>query len=158
MSEKNPIRVLIVDDHRENLVFAGRLHGVAEPERRARELLEAQDLAHVADRRAGTFSRGMSQRLSIARALVHDPELLLFDEPFTGLDRAAADALADRLGALRSADRTCVLVTHELHQASRLASEAVVMSRGRIVHRAQGAALERTALEAAYATAAGGPS
>jgi heme exporter protein A len=139
----------------ENLVFAGRLQGVRDPEVRARQLLEAQDLAHVADRRAGTFSRGMSQRLSIARALVHEPELLLFDEPFTGLDRAAADALAERLGALRSAERTCVLVTHELHQASRLASEAIVLARGRIVHRARGEALERSALEAAYATAAG---
>ena len=138
----------------ENLVFAGRLQGVPDPAGRASELLAAQDLAHVADRRAGTFSRGMSQRLSIARALVHDPELLLFDEPFTGLDRAAADALAERLAALRGAQRTCVLVTHELHQASRLASEAVVLARGRILHRAEGAGLERDALEAAYSEAA----
>jgi heme exporter protein A len=141
---------------RENLVFVGRLQGVRDPEQRARQLLEAQDLAHVADRRAGTFSRGMSQRLSIARALVHEPELLLFDEPFTGLDRAAADTLAARLAALRSTERTCVLVTHELHQASRLASEAIVLARGRIVHRARGEALGRTALETAYAAAATG--
>jgi heme exporter protein A len=139
----------------ENLVFAGRMQGVANPQRRASELLEAQGLAHTAERRAGTFSRGMCQRLSIARALVHDPELLLFDEPFTGLDRAAADALAERLASLRDGDRTCVLVTHELHQASRLASEAIVLADGRIVHRASGEALERDALEAAYAQAAG---
>ena len=141
----------------ENLAFAGRMHGVAEPDRRARELLETQDLAHIAQRRAGTFSRGISQRLSIARALVHDPELLLFDEPFTGLDRAAADALAERLAGLRNAERSCILVTHELHQASRLASEAIVLARGRVVHRAEGGALERNALETAYAEAAGAP-
>ena len=139
----------------ENLVFAGRMHGVAEPGRRATELLETQGLAHVAERRAGTFSRGMSQRLSIARALVHDPELLLFDEPFTGLDRAAADALAERLAALRDGERSCVLVTHELHQASRLASEAIVLAYGRVVAREHGGNLERATLEAAYARATG---
>jgi ABC-type multidrug transport system ATPase subunit len=112
----------------ENLVFAGRMQGVANPQRRASELLEAQGLAHTAERRAGTF---------------------------TGLDRAAADALAERLASLRDGDRTCVLVTHELHQASRLASEAIVLADGRIVHRASGEALERDALEAAYAQAAG---
>ena len=94
-------------------------------------------------------------RRRFARDLVHDPVLLLFDEPFTGLDRAAADALAERLAGLRDGQRSCVLVTHELHQASRLASQAIVLARGRIVHRARGDALGRDALEAAYAQAAG---
>ena len=96
------------------------------------------------------------QRISIARALVHEPELLLFDEPFTGLDRGAADLLTDRLLALRDGQRTCVLVTHELHQASRLASEAIVLARGQVVHRARGDELAREALESAYARAAAG--
>jgi len=139
----------------ENLVFAGRLHGVSAPDRRATELLEAQGLSHVAGQRTGTFSRGMCQRLSIARALVHDPQLVLFDEPFTGLDRNAADQLSQRIGLLPAGQRTCVLVTHELHQASRLASEAIVLARGCIVHEARGDALQRDALEAAYAEAAG---
>jgi len=141
----------------ENLVFAGRMQGVADPAARATQLLESQDLLHVADRRAGTFSRGTSQRLAIARALVHSPRLLLFDEPFTGLDRAAADGLAARLAALREDGRSCVLVTHELHQASRLADEAVVLVRGEVAHRAAGAELGREALENAYAVAADGP-
>jgi heme exporter protein A len=138
----------------ENLVFTGRLHGVSDPAQRADMLLESQALTHVAHRRAGTFSRGMSQRLAIARALVHQPRLLLFDEPFTGLDRSAADHLGDQLATLRGDDRSCVLVTHELHQASRLAQEAIILARGRVVHRAEGDALERTALESAYADAA----
>jgi heme exporter protein A len=135
----------------ENLVFAGRMHGVADPDARARELLAAENLSDVADRRAGAFSRGMSQRLSIARALVHEPSLILLDEPFTGLDRSAADRLTDRLLALRDSGRSCVLVTHELHQVSRLANEAVVLVRGAVAARFEGATLERENLERSYA-------
>lgn len=141
----------------ENLVFAGRMQGVADPAARATELLDSQELARVAHRRVGTFSRGTSQRLAIARALVHHPRLLLFDEPFTGLDRGAADRLAGRLAALRDDGRSCILVTHELHQASRLADEAIVLARGQVVHRTSGDGLEREALESAYAVAADGP-
>ncbi|MEZ4216337.1 MAG: heme ABC exporter ATP-binding protein CcmA [Myxococcota bacterium] len=137
----------------ENLVFAARLCGVADPAARAHALLEAEGLAHAADRRAGDFSRGMSQRLAIARALVHDPRLVLLDEPFTGLDRSAADRLAERLAALRAQGRTCVLVTHELRAASRLADEAIVLLGGRVRARLRGAELEREALERAYGAA-----
>jgi len=138
----------------ENLVFAGRMQGVSDPAARAAELLESQDLLHVAHQRAGTFSRGTSQRLAIARAIVHQPPLLLFDEPFTGLDRSAGNRLGDQIAGLRDTGRSCVLVTHELHQASRLADEAIVLARGRVAHRAEGAALARETLEAAYAEAA----
>jgi len=137
----------------ENLVFAARMHGVAAPETRARELLEAEDLSHVADRRAAAFSRGMSQRLSIARALVHNPDLVLLDEPFTGLDRSAADRLGDRLLALRDQGRSCILVTHELHQVSRLAHKAIVLQHGRVTESLEGADLERENLEQGYAQA-----
>lgn len=136
---------------RENLVFACRMHGVADPNARALELLAAENLSDVAERRTGTFSRGMSQRLSIARALVHDPDLVLLDEPFTGLDRSAADRLADRLLALREQGQSCVLVTHELHQVSRLAHEALILVRGRVAKRFEAEALERENLEAGYA-------
>ncbi|MEE3330635.1 MAG: heme ABC exporter ATP-binding protein CcmA [Myxococcota bacterium] len=137
----------------ENLVFAARMHGVTDPEARASELLAAEDLRDVANRRAAAFSRGMSQRLSIARALVHDPDLVLLDEPFTGLDRSAADRLADRLLALRDQGRSCVLVTHELHQVSRLAHEAIVLQRGRVTESFEGSALDRENLERSYAQA-----
>lgn len=138
---------------RENLVFAARLHGVADPGGRADALLAEQDLAPVSSRQAGGFSRGMAQRLAIARGLVHDPAILLLDEPFAGLDRSAAARLAERLGRLRSEGRTLVLVTHELGLASTLADAAIVLSRGRIVQHAEGAALGAAALEAAYVTA-----
>ncbi len=138
---------------RENLVFAGRLHRVADPGTRADTLLAEEDLADVADRRAGGFSRGMAQRLSIARARVHDPALLLLDEPFTGLDHAAADRLSARLGALRERGQTLVLVTHELDRAAALADAAIVLRGGRIVARLAGDDLEPDRLALRYAEA-----
>jgi heme exporter protein A len=83
--------------------------------------------------RAGGFSRGMSQRLSIARGLVHDPEIVLLDEPFSGLDPRAASRLAERLGALRTAHRTVVLVTHDLARAAELADQTLMLVRGQAV-------------------------
>ena len=141
---------------RENLIFAGRLQRVDNPAARADVLLEEEGLVEARDRRAGTLSRGMSQRLSIARARVHDPELLLLDEPYTGLDRRSADRLTARLHGLRAAGHSLVLVTHDLHQAALLADVAVVLVRGQIVHRATGEALRPEPLEAAYAAALAG--
>jgi len=115
---------------RENLVFAARLHGVADPRARAARLLEAHDLGGLGDRRVGGFSRGMAQRVAIARALVHEPPLVLLDEPFTGLDPEAADALAARLAALHAGGRTVVLVTHGLGRAAAFAERVVVLRRG----------------------------
>jgi heme exporter protein A len=139
---------------RENLLFAARLHGVAKPRERADELLAELDLAGVADRAAGSFSRGLAQRLSIARALVHDPALLLLDEPFTGLDPVSADRLAQRIGALRAAGRALVLVTHELARAAALADCAIVLVDGRVAW-ASDACVGADALDAAYREALG---
>ncbi len=115
---------------RENLVLAGRLWGVADPAARAAQLLEEQDLGAAADRPVAAFSRGMGQRVAIARALVHDPEILLLDEPFTGLDPTAADRLAERLREAHTAQRTTVLVTHDLGRAAQLADAVLVLVRG----------------------------
>jgi heme exporter protein A len=114
---------------RENLWLAARLHGLPDAEARVEEALRAHGLADFAERRAGTFSRGMAQRLAIARALLHDPAVLLLDEPFTGLDAAAAARLAAQLGEARGA-RTTVLVTHDLERAASLADRALVLVRG----------------------------
>ena len=115
---------------RENLVLAGRLHGLAEPIQRADRLLEELELVGVAQQRAGTFSRGMAQRLAIARALVHDPPVLLLDEPFTGLDPRAAERLAERLADVRSSATTAVLVTHDLGRAAELSDAGLVLVAG----------------------------
>ena len=138
---------------RENLVFHGRVQGVEDPGLRADQLLHEEGLTAVAHRRAGTFSRGMAQRISIARALVQNPPLLLLDEPFTGLDRRAGDRLSERLQQLKSEGRAILLVTHDLLRASEIADAALVLLSGRVVQRAEGSALERAALETTYAEA-----
>jgi heme ABC exporter ATP-binding subunit CcmA len=140
---------------RENLRFAARLHGVADGAARAARLLAEQDLEAVADRPAAELSQGQSRRLAIARALVHEPALVLLDEPFAGLDRAAAARLAERLGALRAERRALVLVTHDLALAARLADEALVLLRGRVAHRAR-APFAADALERDYLAALAG--
>ena len=121
---------------RENLAFAARLHG----QRPARDALDAVlaefDLLDVAERRADTFSRGMAQRLAIARAVVHAPSLLLLDEPFTGLDEASGARLEARLVSQRDdaagRARSLVVVTHDPRRAVALADRAIVLHRGRV--------------------------
>jgi ABC-type multidrug transport system ATPase subunit len=115
----------------ENLRFYGELYAVSQPARRATELLEQVGLAHLARERVGRLSRGQQQRVTIARALLHDPPLLLLDEPDTGLDVAAfalLEALATRAG------HALVLTTHNLSAGLRLGTRAAVLSRGRLVH------------------------
>jgi len=98
---------------RENLRFFARLHGV-DNVRRADALLERMGLAAFGDERVGAFSRGMTQRLSIARALLHDPEILLLDEPLTGLDDASCDKVLEVLGELRDRGRALLIASHQL--------------------------------------------
>lgn len=138
---------------RENLIFAARLYDVPDPGPRADRLLAEAGLSDVADRPVGGFSRGMAQRVAIARALVHDPPVVLLDEPFTGLDRRAAARLAGRLAELRSERRTFLLATHDVASASRLADSAIVLSRGRISHRSDPGALDLESLDAALSAA-----
>jgi ABC-type nitrate/sulfonate/bicarbonate transport system ATPase subunit len=104
----------------------------------------------VASRAAGELSRGWAQRVAIARALVHDPSLLLLDEPFSGLDPRAAERLGERLALPRGGPRAAVLVTHELARAVQLGTRALVLVRGR-ARALDGAALANpAALEGAY--------
>jgi heme exporter protein A len=123
---------------RENLLFAARLHQVPDAAARVERWLERVGLSRVADLSVGGFSRGMSQRLAIARGLVHDPFLLLLDEPFAGLDARAAARLAEQLAALHAAGRTLVLVTHDLKRAAELSDRAIVLAAGRVVFDSQG--------------------
>jgi len=117
----------------ENLVFYARLYGLAQPKAAATEALEAVGLAERAGDRVGTFSRGMVQRLAIARAVLHGPDVLLLDEPFSGLDQAAAAALRRLLARLREERRTMVLVTHNLDEGLELATRVAIQVAGRFV-------------------------
>ena len=125
-------------------VFAD-LYGVAPAlvDGRVAELLASFDLSEAADRRVGTYSKGMRQRLALARALLHDPELLFLDEPTSGLDPVAARAVADRVRALRAEGRGIVLCTHDLNQAQALCDRVMVLEHGKVV--AEGAPSELAA-------------
>jgi heme exporter protein A len=115
----------------ENLVFTARLYNLADPTARAHAALTAQGLADRAHDRPRSLSRGMQQRAAIARALIHDPPLLLLDEPFTGLDAVAGDRLRALLAAHTGGLRAMVIVTHHASEAWELASRVGVMVRGR---------------------------
>ena len=117
---------------RENLSFFARLY--AAPASRVGELLARVGLVHAADRPARTYSRGMWQRLAIARATLHRPALLLLDEPFTGLDRDGCAMLAAILDEERARGAMLVLVSHDLEALPGLATRALVLGRGRLLH------------------------
>ena len=118
----------------ENLSLFAGLYGFAEPARRARELLSRVGLEDVrAGAPARSFSRGMQQRLALARALLPEPDLLLFDEPGSALDPAGAAWLTSVIAQQRAAGRMVILVTHDLDAAAAVAEQVVVLRRGRVV-------------------------
>ncbi len=119
----------------ENLVFWAALYGGPSAERgaRATALLERLGLSDRAAQPVWSLSRGLTQRAAIAKALVHDPRVLLLDEPFTGLDLAAAAELRNLLGELRGAGRVLVLATHNVDEGVELATDVAFQRRGRFV-------------------------
>jgi heme exporter protein A len=117
---------------RENLRLYARLYGLAEPEARAAELIARVGLEAAQDRVVRTYSRGMQQRLALARALVHDPPLLLLDEPFTGLDRSAVEMLKELLVERRAAGAILLLVTHDLEIAAELCGHLAILKGGKV--------------------------
>ena len=116
----------------ENLLFAARLYGVENPEERVLELLEAVELKHRRLDTVRTFSRGMTQRLSIARALIHDPDVVFLDEPYSGLDPHAVEIFDGLIDQVRE-NRTFVMVSHDLQKGFSMCSHALVLAKGRIV-------------------------
>ena len=119
----------------ENLLVYGRFFGLPRDEirRRSGELLEFVQLADRSESRVDSLSGGMKRRLTIARALVNDPELMLLDEPTTGLDPQARHALWDRLYRLKQQGVTLVLTTHYMDEAEQLCDRLVIMDRAQIV-------------------------
>lgn len=115
----------------ENLRFFADLYGLDRPAERVREALEHAALSDRADDVAGSFSRGMRQRLALERALLHSPRLLLLDEPFTGLDDISSVTLRNRLAAERARGAIVLVTTHELEAIDTLVDGAYVLNRGR---------------------------
>jgi heme exporter protein A len=114
----------------ENLKFYGRMYGLANLPDRIVRTLELVGLRGRSRDLVRTFSRGMQQRLSIGRAVIHDPEVILFDEPYTGLDQDAGNMLDTVLAAISAQGKTIVMTSHDLVRSAGLATRFDVMSRG----------------------------
>lgn len=120
----------------ENLAFYGRMYGIPPEEREAR-IAEVTEAVGLEKRRADlvrTFSRGMQQRLAIARAILHDPPVLLLDEPYTGLDQDAAATLDRALREVALRGRTVVMTTHDLARGISMADRVAILSKGKIAY------------------------
>ena len=131
---------------RENLAFFAALYGAHDPGAAADGALARAGLADRAHDPVSSFSRGMRQRVALERALIHEPRLVLLDEPFTGLDEASVGALVERLRGLRGQGAVVVLATHDLDVAEGLLDEVVFIREGRLVDARGGSA----ALRATY--------
>lgn len=134
----------------ENLVFYCRLYGVTDARPRSLEMLEKMGLAEAADQLVRGYSRGMKQRLTLARALLHEPRLLLLDEPYTGLDQHGSRLLTEVLRSLRDDGRTVLLITHNIGEGLQLCSRIVIQHRGEIAHEARREEVDRQGLEQLY--------
>jgi heme exporter protein A len=119
---------------RENLVFAARMCDVARPHESAERMLETVALAAHAERMPPVLSKGMRQRLSLARALIHEPAILLLDEPFDGLDAAGEAWLMSLFDALRNQGRTLCFVLHDVRKTDALADRVLRLEEGNVRH------------------------
>jgi len=135
---------------RENVELAARLYGLPDPSAAAHSALALMRVEDRADTPARTLSRGLQQRVSIARAMVHAPRLLLCDEPYTGLDDAGSAALTEVLTERREAGAALLLVTHNLTEGLALATQAAIMRRGRFVRHEAREVLDPGAYQSQY--------
>jgi heme exporter protein A len=117
----------------ENLVFYGNLYGIKNVEERAIELVKEVGLSFFLNEPVKNFSRGMIQRIAIARAIVHEPELLLLDEPHTGLDQGAITILNNVILSMKAKGTTTLMVTHDFKQAAEICDRIIIIKNGKIV-------------------------
>ena len=140
----------------ENLRFYGRMYNIEGLEPRITEVLEMVGLDNRRHDLVRTFSRGMQQRLAIGRAVLHNPEVMLFDEPYTGLDQDASVMLDDVLKTVAAKGRTVVMTSHDLVRAEELATRFDILSRGIIVASASQGQLRQNNLLSFYKEALAG--
>ena len=140
----------------ENLRFYGRMYGISDLELRITEVLEMVGLENRRRDLVRTFSRGMQQRLAIGRAVLHDPDVMLFDEPYTGLDQDASSMLDEVLKTVAAKGRTVVMTSHDLARAEELATRFDILSRGVITATATQEELQQSNLLTFYKEALAG--
>ncbi|WP_462412166.1 heme ABC exporter ATP-binding protein CcmA [Neobacillus sp. Marseille-QA0830] len=117
----------------ENLVFFGKLYGVDRAEERAIQLVKEVGLSFFLHDPVKNFSRGMIQRIAIARAIIHDPEILLLDEPHTGLDQGAMTILNNVILSMKKKGTTTLMVTHDFKQAAEICDRIIIIKNGKMV-------------------------
>ena len=140
----------------ENLQFYGRMYNLPALEERIAEVLQMVGLENRRKDLVRTFSRGMQQRLAIGRAVLHDPDVMLFVEPYTGLDQDASSMLDGVLKTVAAQGRTVVMTSHDLARAEEIATRFDVLSRGVIVASASRKQLKKTNLLDYYKQAVAG--
>ncbi|MDZ4655361.1 MAG: ABC transporter ATP-binding protein [Coriobacteriia bacterium] len=138
----------------ENLLFFAEMYDVRNAAERVRELLESVELDHRRLDLTRTFSRGMLQRLSIARALLHHPDILFLDEPYSGLDPHAMDILDTLIAQIRG-DHTFVMISHDLTKGLELCSHALILANGRVVLFDEKDAIDEAAFRETYRSTVG---
>jgi heme exporter protein A len=138
----------------ENLLFFADLYCVPNPNERVDELLEAVELSHRRLDAVRTFSRGMTQRLSIARSLLHRPDVIFLDEPYSGLDPHAMDILDTLIAQVRM-EHTFVMISHDLSKGLELCSHALILAKGKIVMFEEHEAIDPDAFATTYRATVG---
>jgi heme exporter protein A len=134
----------------ENLIFFGRLYGVPDVKVRTRFMLREMGLKDWAGERVRNFSRGMQQRLAIARALLHEPSILLLDEPFTGLDQVGVRQFQGMLQRFRTKHRIILITSHNLSLGAQGCTHVAILNSGVLVYRASEGELRGVSLEEIY--------
>ena len=117
----------------ENIKFFGTLYGLDDVDNRARSVIKQVGLERRMNDLVRTFSRGMKQRLTVARAIVHEPKILLLDEPYTGLDQHGAQIFGEMLSDLKSHRRTILMTTHNIDEGLDLSDRIGILAKGKIV-------------------------
>ncbi len=119
---------------REMIKYYGKLHGLdsSRLHKRMDELFRALDMTDFADKRNDSLSSGMKQKVSIARTLIHEPDIIMFDEPTTGLDVAAAEAILKFIESCKDQGKTLIFCTHHMHEVDRLCDKIVVLNKGQV--------------------------
>jgi heme exporter protein A len=134
----------------ENLMFFARMHGLEQPEDKALKVIEEVGLSRRRNDRVRTFSRGMLQRLSIARAVLHDPAILFLDEPFTGLDLHATNVLKEHLQRLHDRRRTILMTTHDISCGLEMCDKVALQVQGKFAFLKNIADVDRDQFELMY--------
>ncbi len=119
---------------REMISYYGKLHGIERMTLRARmnELFSALEMTEFVDKRNDSLSSGMKQKVSIARTLIHEPDIIMFDEPTTGLDVAAAEAILNFIESCKNKGKTVIFCTHHMHEVERLCDNVVILNKGKL--------------------------